>query len=520
VDSAHAVDVYGDTAMRTPKGDVVATAKAGSTFGKYRLERLLGRGGMGEVHEAYDTSKDRTVALKILTDDLARDVEFRTRFQRESRAAAMLEEPHVIPIHDWGEIDGKLYIDMRLVRGENLHDLVQRGPLEPARAVAIIRQVAAALDAAHGKGLIHRDVKPQNILVTGADDFAYLIDFGIAESRGDTRLTSTGSAIGSFSYIAPERFSDRPTTPAADTYSLAGVLYESLTGQAPVKGSSIEQVIAAHISAPPPKPSMVNPRVPAALDDVIARGMAKEPDDRYGSPGALGRAAERALDRASPTLPDPESAIPTQAASAHAAPTAAAWQAAQPHSPAKPQATTARNQPWLIPAAIVGGLALILGGVGIALALNSGQDSAERGNVTPSTGYTIPAAPPSNSAGEMPRGDAPNPSPASLTGKWSGHVSGDQSGFDVVAVIVDGASLTATVSYPQLNCGGTWTQRGSAGNGVRFVTERITYGSCVTSEVTLAPQDDGTLYFTSTYYAASEQRIFNTLATLRRSTNG
>ena len=274
----------------------MAAGGADTMFGKYQLNRLLGQGGMGEVYEARDTSKDRTVALKILPEELSRDDGFRARFQRESRAAAMLEEPHVIPIHDWGEIDGNLYIDMRLVRGQDLHELLQRGPLEPERAVGIIRQIAAALDAAHAQGLIHRDVKPQNILITAVEDFAYLIDFGIArQNRGDTRLTVAGSAIGSFAYMAPERFEDRLTTPAVDTYSLASVLYEALTGQPPFKVGSMEQVIAAHLSSPPPQPSAINPRVPAGFDDVIARGMAKDPDDRYGSPGALGRAAQRAL---------------------------------------------------------------------------------------------------------------------------------------------------------------------------------------------------------------------------------
>jgi serine/threonine protein kinase len=430
--------------VRAQKGDVVGTVRAGSTFGKYQLKRLLGRGGMGEVHEAYDTSKDRTVALKILSDELARDEEFRTRFQRESRAAAMLEEPHVIPIHDWGEIDGNLYIDMRLVRGENLHEILQRGPLERARAVAIIRQVAAALDAAHGQGLIHRDIKPQNILVTGAEDFAYLIDFGIAESRGDTRLTNIGSAIGSFAYIAPERFSDRPATPAVDTYSLAGVLYEALTGQTPFKGGSIEQVIAAHISTPPPRPSAANSRVPAALDEVIARGMAKEPDDRYGSPGALGRAAERALAGATSTRPDPKSFAATQAAVVHSAPTLAAWQVAQPHPPAPQQSEPSKSRPWLLPAVIIGGLALLLGGIGIAIGRNAGQNSAAPSSTSPSTGYSIPAAPTPYPSEESPsRGSTPAPySPTNP----------DTSAATSEIATVPGADQHGWIGYPSARC--------------------------------------------------------------------
>jgi serine/threonine-protein kinase len=399
---------------------VVAAGEAGSMFGKYQLARLLGQGGMGEVYEARDTSKDRTVALKILPEELSRDEGFRTRFQRESRAAAMLEEPHVIPIHDWGEIDGNLYIDMRLVRGQDLHELLQRGPLEPERAVGIIRQIAAALDAAHAQGLIHRDVKPPNILITAVEDFAYLIDFGIAENRGDTRLTMAGSAIGSFAYMAPERFEDRPATPAVDTYSLAGVLYEALTGQPPFKAGSMEQVIAAHLSSPPPQPSAVNPRVPAAFDEVIARGMAKDPDDRYGSPGALGRAAQRALGAAPSAGPSTGPTAVTQAgptypaasAPGNSGPTLPAWQVAQQHSPNRPQPTTGPARPWLVPAVIIAATALILGGIGVVIGLLARQNSAPPTSSSPSTGYTVPTPTPSYQPEEPPTQLGPTVEPS------------------------------------------------------------------------------------------------------------
>jgi serine/threonine-protein kinase len=268
-------------------------SRVGTAFGKYNIIGLLGKGGMGEVYEAYDTDKKRSVALKILADGLADDDTFRTRFQRESQAAATLQEPHVIPIHDWGEIDGRLYIDMRLVQGQTLDELIAAGPLTPARAVAIVGQIGAALDAAHAAGLLHRDIKPHNIVVTSAD-FAYLVDFGIAETRGDARLTATGVPIGTVNYMAPERFTGQPVTHAVDVYALTCVLYESLTGDSPFSRDSLENMVAAHLASPPPRPSLTNPRVPAGFDAVIARGMAKDPDDRYGTAGALVRAAQRA----------------------------------------------------------------------------------------------------------------------------------------------------------------------------------------------------------------------------------
>ena len=440
----------------------MAAGKAGSMFGKYQLNRLLGQGGMGEVYEARDTSKDRTVALKILPEELSRDDGFRARFQRESRAAAMLEEPHVIPIHDWGEIDGNLYIDMRLVRGQDLHELLQRGPLEPERAVGIIRQIAAALDAAHAQGLIHRDVKPQNILITAVEDFAYLIDFGIAQNRGDTRLTVAGSAIGSFVYMAPERFEDRLTTPAVDTYSLASVLYEALTGQPPFKVGSMEQVIAAHLSSPPPQPSAINPRVPAAFDDVIARGMAKDPDDRYGSPGALGRAAQRALG-VTPSGPSTGPSAVTQAApvrpaapaSGNSGPTLAAWQVAQHHSPAPQQPSTTQGRPWLMPAVIIVAAALILGGIGVVIGLLARQNSTPPTSAPPTSGYTVPTPTPSYQPEEPPTPPTQS-GPAVPPGVTGPDNSASHASCD------NGFSLTKMTGF------GTHSERGSEGTSCFF----------------------------------------------------
>ncbi|MFE3733067.1 serine/threonine-protein kinase, partial [Nocardia sp. NPDC059154] len=270
-------------------------SRVGTRFGCYQLRKLLGRGGMGEVYEAYDTIKDRTVALKLLPEHLAVDARYRDRFRRESRTAARLQEPHIIPIHDYGEIDGLLFIDMRLVAGGTLGGLLtQHGPMAPARAVAIIAQVAAALDAAHAEGLIHRDIKPANIMITRAD-FAYLVDFGIAHSTTGTALTGTGTAVGTYSYMAPERFAGDEVTYRADIYSLACVLHECLTATRPYRADSVEALITAHLFDPIPRPSAVHPGTPTAFDAVIARGMAKDPADRYPSAGDLARAAHDAL---------------------------------------------------------------------------------------------------------------------------------------------------------------------------------------------------------------------------------
>ncbi|MCW2664719.1 MAG: serine/threonine protein kinase [Mycobacterium sp.] len=351
-------------------------ARVGTTFGKYNITRLLGRGGGGMVYEAYDTGKGRTVALKILAAEFSTNDTFRTRFQRESQAAAMLQEPHVIPIHDWGEIDGSLYIDMRMVQGQTLLDLIAEGPLAPARAVAIISQVAAALDAAHAEGLIHRDVKPQNIIVTPAD-FVYLVDFGIAQTKGDPRLTTVGTQIGTLNYMAPERFNDKATTPTVDVYSLACVLYESLTGHAPFAGDSLEHLVAAHLALPPPRPSVANRRVPAALDEVVTRGMAKHPDERYGTAGGLARAAQRAVGS---SAADADGTRPFAAGVPSKREAAASGGATDELTPAEPRDRGSREprRRWVLPTVIGVAAALILAGIGAVVGLIAHWPTAQQ----------------------------------------------------------------------------------------------------------------------------------------------
>ncbi|WP_245673088.1 serine/threonine-protein kinase [Nocardia lijiangensis] len=266
-------------------------------FGRYRLLSVLGQGGMGQVWRAHDSLTNRVVALKLLPERFADDEQLRERFRRECRAVAQLTEPHVIPIHDFGDIDGRLYLNMRLIEGTDLRKVItQEGALSPQRAVAIVAQVAGALQAAHDAGLVHRDVKPTNILL-GTDEFASLIDFGIAHAADDRTLTATGETIGTVAYMAPEEIGAEVKADArVDVYALTCVLYECLTGRPPFASTlGMQGVIAHHLHTPPPRPSTTTPGVPTAFDAIIAKGMAKNPDDRYQTARELAAAARAAV---------------------------------------------------------------------------------------------------------------------------------------------------------------------------------------------------------------------------------
>lgn len=263
-------------------------SRLGTRFGPYELRSLIGTGAMGEVYRAYDTVKDRMVALKLLRGETAADPGFQQRLWRECRKVTLLQEPHVMPLHDFGEIDGVPFIDMHLVDdGGSLKDLLrEQGGLEPSRAASITAQVARALDAAHAAGLVHLDVKPENILLTH-DHFTYLADFGIAQAAGDERISRT--------YMAPERFTTGRVGPQTDVYSLTCVLYECLTGQPPFESEDTAELKRAHMLAPAPRPSIMRRGVGRDYDDIITRGMAKHGAARFASAGELARAASDAV---------------------------------------------------------------------------------------------------------------------------------------------------------------------------------------------------------------------------------
>jgi serine/threonine-protein kinase len=281
---------------------VSRTLSVGDTVSGYRIESILGRGGMAVVYLAEHDRLKRKVALKVLSPEIAADETFRQRFVVESERLASVDHPNIIPIYEAGEDEDLLFIAMRYVESTDLKQLISdEGGLDPERAVSILTQVAGALDAAHAKGLVHRDVKPANILVAvgaGADggDHAYLSDFGLTKRTQETSgLTRTGFFMGTIDYIAPEQISGKGVDGRTDQYALACVLFECLSGGPPYRRDDDAAVLFSHISEPPPSVSALRPELPSEIDAVIATGMAKEKEDRYPYCVALARAARHAL---------------------------------------------------------------------------------------------------------------------------------------------------------------------------------------------------------------------------------
>jgi serine/threonine protein kinase len=268
----------------------MSTLELGSELAGYRLEALIGRGGMGVVYRGTDLRLDRPVAIKLIAADRSSDSRIRQRFEREARLMAAIDHPHVLPVYAAGEQDGDLYLVMRYVAGTDLGALLRaRGHLEPAYAARITLQVAEALDAAHAAGLVHRDIKPANVLLAG--NHLYLSDFGIGQALdGSTRLTDSNEWLGTVDFCSPEQLRGEPVEGRGDIYALGCLLHTTLTGTPPHHRDTAAATMLAHLNDAPPPPSRSDPGL-VSFDPVLARALAKVPAERFGSAGELGRAA-------------------------------------------------------------------------------------------------------------------------------------------------------------------------------------------------------------------------------------
>jgi len=307
-------------------GDRSVELSPGDEFAGYRIERLLGRGGMGVLYLAVEPGLERRVALKLIAPEAAADEVFARRFAEESKIAASIEHPNVVPIYAAGEEGGVPFIAMRYVSGSDLGKrLAREGRLEPTAAARLIAQLGNGLDAIHAAGLVHRDVKPANVLLSdaGGEDHAYITDFGVARDvAGESGLTQTGRFVGTLDYVAPEQISGDAVDARADVYALGCLLFKLLTGEVPFPKDGEAARLYAHVNDPPPAPSLYATAVPMALDDVVIRAMSKQPGDRYPSAGDLGRAAVAALSGSKPDLS--ERTVATGAAATREAETVAA----------------------------------------------------------------------------------------------------------------------------------------------------------------------------------------------------
>src|SRR4051812_2849457 len=283
----------------------MAVLAPGAVIAGYRIESVVGRGGMGGVYPARELALDRVVALKLIAPELLGEPVIRERFVSEARTAAAIEHPNVIPVHAAGESDGVAYLAMRFVVGSDLRTRVGYDrPLSPERGADLIERLGDALDAIHRAGYVHRDVKPANVLVA-TDGHVYLTDFGLAkQTLTHAGATATGQWVGTLDYIAPEQIRGGPIDARTDVYALGGVLHFALTGDVPYPQETDEAKLWAQLNEPPPVPSQRFPELPRALDAVVARAMAKAPDDRFPSAGDLARATRAALSGEEPSRPE------------------------------------------------------------------------------------------------------------------------------------------------------------------------------------------------------------------------
>jgi serine/threonine protein kinase len=405
--------------------------RVGTILAGYRIESVLGRGGMSVVYLAEHLGLRRKAALKLLSPELADDERFRERFIRESRMAAALDHPNIVPIYEAGEAEGQLFIAMRYVRGTDLRTVLSRqGKLPPELAVSILSAVAGALDQAHAEGLVHRDVKPANILIASergdeVSGHVYLSDFGITRRMASqSGLTMTGQFVGTIDYAAPEQIETGLVDGRTDQYALGCVLFECMTGRPPFMGDSPMTVLWAHVRQEPPTVSTLRPELPPALDAAVGRSLAKSPDDRFESCTALMRAAGAAIAGGRPTVPQPEArTLVTDSAGSDGPGTAVAQETPTRVAPsareARPTEAVGRDVPTTPfrpttpgprgrrPALIAGAALVVVGVVAVAvvLATRSNKPSGEAGQLS------NPGTPQSSSGGTQssPGGSAATP---------------------------------------------------------------------------------------------------------------
>jgi hypothetical protein len=364
--------------------------RIGSEFGGYRIEGFVGRGGMSVVYLARHARLGRTVALKILSPELAGDEGFRRRFLRESRLAATIQHPNVIPVYEADEADGELFITMPFVEGSDLARLLKdRGRLEPALALSILGQVAGALDAAHAVGLVHRDVKPGNILLTASAEpdrpyHAYLADFGLTkQTLSQSHLTRTGEFVGTIAYIAPEQVRGEEVDGRTDQYSLGCVLYECLAGRLPFDRETEAAVLFGHMLEAPPEITQVRPDLSPALGDALATAMAKVKEERFPSCAEFVAAARAPL-AATPSPASQPTVVPGGAAPTRKAGAPAAETRRRPGDAMPPPLRPSRRRPWKVLAGI-GVVVAIAAGVALTFLLRDGAPSPGAADGPPAT---------------------------------------------------------------------------------------------------------------------------------------